>query len=168
MTISIHPFTEDHWPEIWSIMEGVFRAGDSFPNAVDTTEAQGLAYWVNPEKTIYTALNDTGQVVGAYYIKANNIGIAAHICNGGYMVAADARGQGIATQLCRHSQDVARAQGYLGMQYNLVVSTNTGAVALWQKLGFEIVGAVPNAFRHKTLGLVDAYVMHKGLVDTSS
>jgi RimJ/RimL family protein N-acetyltransferase len=37
------------------------------------------------------------------------------------------------------------------MQFNFVVSTNTAAVALWQKLGFAIVGTLPKAFRHQRL-----------------
>ena len=49
------------------------------------------------------------------------------------------------------------------MQFNFVVSTNTAGVALWKKLGFEIVGTLPKAFNHSRLGLVDAYVMHRFL-----
>jgi hypothetical protein len=44
-----------------------------------------------------------------------------------------------------------------------VVSTNTAGVSLWKKLGFAIVGTPPKAFRHATLGNVDAYVMHRFL-----
>jgi ribosomal protein S18 acetylase RimI-like enzyme len=49
------------------------------------------------------------------------------------------------------------------MQYNFVVSTNERAVRLWQSLGFEIVGTLPGAFAHPTLGYVDALVMFKTL-----
>ena len=49
------------------------------------------------------------------------------------------------------------------MQFNLVVSTNEAAVHLWQKHDFSIVGVLPEAFRHRRLGFVDAYVMHKKL-----
>jgi len=65
--------------------------------------------------------------------------------------------------MCEHSQDQARAFGYRSMQFNLVVSTNEGAVRLWQKLGFAIVGTLPGAFHHTRLGYVDAYVMFKHL-----
>ncbi len=167
MTIEIRPYRPSDWPEIWAFMEGVFRSGDSYPNAIDTTEAQARTYWINAEKTIYVALSaqgpSKGEIVGTYYVRPNSIGIAGHVCNCGYMVSPKARGQGIATRLCEHSQDVARVQGYLAMQYNLVVSTNLAAVSLWQKLGFDIVGTLPKAFRHKTLGFVDAYVMYKWL-----
>jgi hypothetical protein len=49
------------------------------------------------------------------------------------------------------------------MQFNLVVATNEPSVKLWQSLGFQIVGTLPGAFRHRTLGFVDAYVMFKEL-----
>ena len=80
------------------------------------------------------------------------------------MVAEIARGQGIATAMCRHSLQIAGELGYRSMQFNLVASTNRGAVALWRKLGFEIVGTLPGAFRHPHEGFVDAYVMHRSLV----
>jgi ribosomal protein S18 acetylase RimI-like enzyme len=49
------------------------------------------------------------------------------------------------------------------MQFNFVVSTNGRAVALWQQLGFDVVGRLPSAFRHPTAGCVDALVMFKPL-----
>ncbi|BBI60089.1 hypothetical protein HSBAA_13950 [Vreelandella sulfidaeris] len=65
--------------------------------------------------------------------------------------------------MCEHSQQQARELGFMAMQYNAVVAANEIAVALWLKLGFSIVGTVPNAYRHARLGLVDAHVMYKAL-----
>ena len=86
------------------------------------------------------------------------------MCNCGYIVAADARGRGIATTMCKHSQTVALELGYEAMQFNFVASTNEGAIGLWQKLGFDIVGRVPGAFKHPRQCNVDALIMHKRLV----
>lgn len=74
-----------------------------------------------------------------------------------------AQGQGVASQMCEHSQQEALARGFKAMQFNLVVATNQRAVALWQRMGFDIVGTLPGAFRHQKLGLVDALVMFKTL-----
>ncbi len=79
------------------------------------------------------------------------------------MVSERAGGRGIAARMCEHSQAEAVARGYRAMQYNLVVSSNEGAVHLWRKMGFAIVGTIPDAFRHPRLGFVDAYVMYKRL-----
>jgi ribosomal protein S18 acetylase RimI-like enzyme len=65
--------------------------------------------------------------------------------------------------MCEHSQAEAVRLGFLAMQFNLVVVTNVDAVHLWKKLGFQIVGTLPNAFRHRQLGFVDAHVMYKKL-----
>jgi len=102
-------------------------------------------------------------VLGAYYLKTNAAGPGDHICNCGYMVPPAARGKGVARAMCEHSQQQARELGFLAMQYNAVVATNEVAVALWQKLGFSIVGTVPNAYRHARFGFVDTHVMHKTL-----
>ncbi|NWO06960.1 MAG: GNAT family N-acetyltransferase, partial [Alteromonadaceae bacterium] len=96
-------------------------------------------------------------------IKTNQSGPGQHVCNCGYMVSANARGKGIATQMCEHSQKIALELGYKAMQFNFVASTNVGAVGLWNKLGFENVGCLPKAFLHPKKGYVDALVMYKWL-----
>ena len=111
----------------------------------------------------YVACDASGKIFGTYYIKPNQQGNAAHVCNCGYVVSEAARGMGVATLMCEHSQAVASEAGFLAMQFNFVVSTNTGAIRLWEKLGFQIVGTLPRAFRHPEQGLVDAHVMYKWL-----
>jgi ribosomal protein S18 acetylase RimI-like enzyme len=108
----------------------------------------------------YVAL-DQGKIVGTYHIKPNHPALGAHVCNVGYMVSSNARSRGIGRAMCEHSQIEARKLGFRAMQFNLVVTTNTGAIKLWQDLGFSIVGTLPKAFRHKKRGLVDAFVMYK-------
>jgi ribosomal protein S18 acetylase RimI-like enzyme len=103
------------------------------------------------------------RVLGTYYLKPNQPTLGAHVCNCGYVVAEQARGQGIASAMCEHSQSEARALGFRAMQFNLVVSTNEGAIRLWRKHGFAVVGVLPGAFRHARLGYVDALVMYKQL-----
>ncbi len=162
--IIIRAFQNSDWPDVWGILEPVFRAGDTYSFAADISESEARHAWVEVPAATFVAEGDAGQILGTYYLKANQPGQGAHVCNCGYVVEAAARGQGIASLMCRHSQREAVARGFRSMQYNLVVSTNEGAVRLWQRHGFEIVGTLPEAFRHPRLGYVDAYIMFKKLV----
>ncbi len=116
-----------------------------------------------PPAATYIAENADGNILGTYYIKPNQPTLGAHVANCGYMVAESARGRGVATQMCEHSQDEALRLGYRAMQYNLVVKTNEASVHLWKKMGFTIAGTLPGAFQHAGHGFVDAYVMYKEL-----
>ena len=146
--------------DIWTIFHEVVSKGDTYSFSTETDRKKALEIWIEKPAATYVAELD-GKVVGTYFIKPNQPGLGAHVCNCGYMVAESARGRGVATAMCLHSQAEAQRMGFLGMQFNFVVSTNAGAVRLWQKLGFNIVGTLPKAFNHKRFGLVDAHVMFK-------
>lgn len=96
-------------------------------------------------------------------MKPNQVDLGSHIANCNYMVAPHHQGKGIGNALCAHSIQFAKNKGYLAMQFNIVMSTNTHAVKLWQKFGFVIIGTTPKGFRHQELGLVDTYIMYKDL-----
>ena len=100
-----------------------------------------------------------GGILGTYYIKQNQPSLGSHVCNCGYMVSPLAQGKGLAKQLCTHSQKIAKELGYRAMQFNLVVNTNIASIKIWPKLGFEIIGRLPQAFNHPTHGYVDALIM---------
>lgn len=145
---------------IWAIFHEVVGRGETYAFSPETGRQEALEIWIGRSVAVYVAESE-GEVVGTYFIKANQPGLGAHVCNCGYMVAESARGRGVATAMCLHSQAQALRMGFLAMQFNFVVSTNTGALRLWQKLGFNIVGTLPKAFNHRELGHVDAYVMFK-------
>jgi len=149
---------------IWKIFHEVVSAGNTYAFATDLSRDEALSQWMKKPHRCYVA-EEEGTVVGTYYIKLNQPKLGAHVCNVGYMVATHARGAGIGHALCKHSVNEARQLGYKAMQYNLVVSTNEGAITLWKKMGFEIVGTLPRAFNHGQMGLVDAYVMYQWLGD---
>ena len=161
-TITIRPDTAGDSDPLWAILNAVIAAGDTYAFSPDMARAEALAVWHPPGGHTFVAERD-GRLVGTYLLKANQPGLGSHVANCGYMVAPEARGVGIGEALCRHSLDQARALGFLAMQFNAVVSTNLGAIALWQRCGFAIVGTVPRAFRHPREGLVDIHVMHRVL-----
>lgn len=147
---------------IAAIVLPIIREGATYTLAPDMSEVDALSYWMGADKETFVAERE-GAIVGTYYVRANQAGGGAHVCNCGYMTAAAAAGQGIARRMCEHSLAYARSRGYLAMQFNFVVGTNVRAIRLWQALGFEIVGRLPLAFRHPTCGLVDALVMYRQL-----
>src|SRR5690606_14596734 len=127
-----------------------------------TPESEWKKHWLSPDMETYV-LEQNGAVLGSYIIKPNHIGLGDHIGNCAYMVHPKAQGKGIGRQLCEHSLRRGKAMGFVGIQFNIVVSTNTAAVALWKKFGFEIIGTTPKGFRHPQLGLVDTYIMYLAL-----
>lgn len=155
------PNPSDH-DAIWAMLEPVIRAGETLAVPRDYSRDQALALWLAPERTV-RVLEENNVVLGIFYIRANQQGGGSHVANAGYVTATEARGRGIARHMCAASLDLARAQGYRAMQFNFVISTNSRAVALWQAMGFAIVGRLPAAFDHPSQGFVDAYVMHRTL-----
>lgn len=165
----LRQFRESDWPALWPILHETFRAGDTYAVDPRATEADLHRYWIESPLATYVAADPrTGQLLGTAYLRPNQPGPGSHVCNCGYVVAPAARGCGVATALCLHTQAEARARGFLAMQFNLVVSTNTPAIHLWRKLGFATVGTLPRTFRHPRLGFVDAYVMFKSLAPDPS
>ena len=161
--MNIRAATQQDWESIWPIFKGIVQAGETYGFAPNTNNAQAEHIWMDvPRKTF--VVEENGQILGTYFLKSNHAGPGDHVCNCGYMVSPLARGKGLATAMCEHSQQMALSLGYLAMQFNFVASSNEGAVRLWHKLGFETVGRLPKAFKHPQKGFVDAYVMYKWLV----
>ena len=144
------------------MFQDIVGRGDTYSFAPDTDEEEARRLWITAPQATYVAV-DAGHVLGSYYLKPNQPGSGAHVCNAGFMTVAEARGRGIGRAMGVHSMDEARRLGFLGMQFNFVASTNRGAIALWKDLGFEIVGTVPGAFRHPADGFVDVHVMYQRL-----
>jgi ribosomal protein S18 acetylase RimI-like enzyme len=121
-----------------------------------------LDYWFSPERHVYVAETE-GSIVGTMWLKANQPGLGSHIANAAYMVSPKAQGKGVGRAMAEYSIEEARRLGFRAMQFNFVVKSNASAVRLWQKLGFEIIGEIPEAFRHSNLGLTNSYVMYRKL-----
>lgn len=163
--IQIRPADEQDFDAMWSIFCAHVEAGETYPFTTDTSREASLAYWLGPAVTAFVAVASGARVLGMYRMAPNQTGRGHHVANASYMVSPAAQGAGIGRLLGEHSLLEARRQGFLAMQFNYVVSTNTSAVRLWKKLGFSIVGTLPKAFRHRRLGYVDAYVMYQLLQD---
>jgi len=158
----IRPATSDDAPAIWSIVGPTIRAGETYALPRDMSEADAPSYWMGSDRQTFVAVAD-GRIAGTYYLRANRAGGGDHVANCGYITDTAVAGKGVARRMAEHLIELARSQGFRAMQFNFVVSTNKRAVRLWQSLGFEIVGRLPLAFRHPSLGYVDALVMFQTL-----
>lgn len=148
--------------KVYASFVEIAAAGTSFAQEADLSRAEFELYWSGRGGEQWVACE--GDVfLGAYTLRANQPGRGGHVATATYLVSERARGRGVGEALGLHSLERARALGFASMQFNLVVSTNGPAVRLWQRLGFRIVGVLPEVFEHPELGRVDAYVMFQSL-----
>jgi len=160
--VTIRPAVPADFESMWPIFLAVVATETTYVFAPDTSREDAIAYWFGPGVTSYVA-EEGGQVTGMYKIVANHRDLGSHVANASFMVDPAAAGRGVGREMGVHCLREARRMGFLAMQFNLVVSTNEGAIALWKKLGFEVVGTLPKVFKHRERGLVDAFVMHRFL-----
>ena len=160
--LKIRPAAPGDGAALAGLILPVFRAGETYTIDRAIPEEDAVAYWTAPDKTVFVA-EDAGQVLGSYYIRPNQQGGGAHVCNCGFVTGAQAQGRGVARAMLDHALQQARVQGYRAMQFNFVVATNTRAIAIWQSAGFKVVGRLPGAFNHPNEGYVDALVMYRAL-----
>jgi ribosomal protein S18 acetylase RimI-like enzyme len=160
--LTIRPARAADADAIWRILEPMIRAGETYPLPRDMSREMALDYWRKPEHEVFVA-EDADGVHGTYFLRANGTAGAAHVANCGYVTGPWAQGRGMARAMCAHSFERARQRGFRAMQYNFVVASNTRAVQLWKDFGMQIVGVVPEAFLHPTLGYVNALVMYRAL-----
>lgn len=160
--VSVRLMEDKDLEPLYAIFSRVLSGGDVFPYPLATTFEEFKAIWLPQDSFSYVA-EAGGQICGGYYVKPQWPGRGAHVATATYMVAESARGRGVGLALGQSSLDQARARGYTAMQFNLVISSNKAALALWQKIGFQIVGTIPGGFDHVDLGKVDTHVMHRFL-----
>ncbi|SCL46267.1 Ribosomal protein S18 acetylase RimI [Micromonospora citrea] len=157
----IREFQEPDWAQVWPIVAEVVRARETFVYDPEMTAEQAYDTWVEaaPGRTVVAV--DGERVLGTAKMGTNRPGPGSHVATASFMVAREARCRGVGTALCRHAVGWARERGYAGMQFNAVVESNASAVELYRREGFAVVGTVPGAFAHPTLGRVGLHVMYQ-------
>lgn len=163
----IRPATDDDFANIWPIFHAIIAAGETYAFDPATTPEQARAAWMPAGGRVFVAERD-GRVVGTYLLKPNQTGLGSHVANASFLVDPASEARGVGRAMGRHCLRTARERGFRAMQFNLVVSTNTRAIGLWESLGFRILATLPGAFQHRRLGFVDAHVMFRSLLDLRS
>jgi L-amino acid N-acyltransferase YncA len=161
--MEIRPFTETDWPRVWPIVRDIVRAADTFVYDPAMTEAEARAIWIERPPGLTVVAAETERILGSAKMGPNRPGPGSHVATASFRVAAEGRGRGVGRALCQFALDWARQRGFAGMQFNAVAESNAGAVAVYRQLGFAIVGTVPGAFAHPTLGRVGLHIMYRPL-----
>ena len=161
--MKIRTATDSDCDAIWEIFREVIASGDTYPIEPNIPRDRALAYWFKHKAHVCIA-ESNGKIAGSYTLHQNQAGAGGHVANAAFIVAKDARGQGVGRAMGEHCLKEARRLDFRAMQFNFVVSTNESAVKLWQDLGMKIVGTLPAAFRHPTRGYIDVYVMYQEFV----
>ena len=161
--MEIRRFIETDWPQVWPIVRDIVRAADTFVYDPAMTEAEARAIWIERPPGQTVVATERGRILGSAKMGPNRPGPGSHVATASFMVPAAARGRGVGTALCRHALDWARERGFAGMQFNAVAESNTGAIGIYRRFGFDIVGTVPGAFAHPTLGRVGLHIMYCAL-----
>ena len=160
--LAIRPAGGTDRQAVSAIIGPIIAAGETYALPRDWSAEQALAFWFMPGHEVFLA-EVGGEVLGTFYIQANNQGGGAHVANAGFATAGHATGRGIARSMGRFALAHAKARGFHAMQFNFVISSNAAAVHLWTSLGFETLCRLPGAFAHPALGYVDALLMFRRL-----
>jgi ribosomal protein S18 acetylase RimI-like enzyme len=162
MTLNFRLASPSDSESLWEIIGPIIREGSTYVFSPDSSREKMLGYWMAADKKTYVAERN-GEVVGTFYLKANQPDRGSHVVNAGYMVSPKVAGRGIGKAMAEFSFLEAKRMGYYAMQFNYVVKSNIVAVRLWQKLGFELIGEIPEAFAHPKTGLSSVLVMYRKL-----
>jgi L-amino acid N-acyltransferase YncA len=162
--VLIRAATEEDWPRIYPLYSAVMAEGKTYPFPAGQTLDEARGWWMEqpPGQTV-VALADDGTLLGSAKMGPNRPARGSHIATASFLVEPAFRGQGTGRALAMYMIDWARASGYHGIQFNAVVETNHPAVHLWQSVGFQIVGTVPESFDHPDHGLVGLHIMYRKL-----
>lgn len=158
--LTVRPATPEDRNALWSMLEPVFCAGDTYAIDPAISREDALDYWTRHRA--YVAEAD-GQPLGTFYIRPNQQGGGAHVCNCGYVTARGAEGRGVARAMLDFSLAEAKRLGFEAMQYNFVLATNTRAIDTWMRAGFAEIGRIPRAFRLPSDTYTDALILHRFL-----
>ena len=147
--IIVRKYEEKDLPAMIRIWNKVVEDGVAFPQEECLDEKTGAEFFAAQTYTAVAENRENGQVLGLYILHPNNVGRCGHICNASYAVKKSVRGQHIGEKLVKHCIAQGKTCGFRVLQFNAVVKSNTGALALYKKLGFTQLGVIPGGFLNK-------------------
>ena len=163
MDIIVRGFTTKDLPSMTEIWNCVVEDGIAFPQEEKLNIENGLALFAGQSFTGVVEDKDTGEILGLYILHPNSMGRCSHISNASFAVKKESRGLHIGEKLVLHCLEKAKELGFRIIQFNAVVSTNHGAIHLYEKLGFVRLGTIPEGFLMKNGSYEDIVLFYKTL-----
>ena len=145
--MTIRAYHETDLNEMIPIWNEVVADGIAFPQEELLDEESGAAFFASQSYCGVAENNE--RIVGLYILHPNNVGRCSHICNASYAVSASCRGQHIGEKLVLDCIKNAKHLGFRILQFNAVVESNIHARHLYERIGFQQLGTIPNGFRMK-------------------
>lgn len=157
--MEVRPWEPADLPAMTAIWNEVVRDGRAFPQIEPLADQDEAAAFFASQTRAAVAVED-GAVLGLSILHPNNVGRCGHIANASYAVASEARGRGVGRALVTDSLAALAPCGFRGLQFNAVVASNRGAIALYESLGFTRVGTVPEGFLNLDGAYEDIHVFY--------
>ncbi|BAT51543.1 putative acetyltransferase [Nostoc sp. NIES-3756] len=164
-TVELDYIKNQEYEDVRKLLNYVIDEGKTYPQKQPLSQSEFAAYWLSKEAFVVRVSGDDGAykpqtILGSFYIKSNFPGRCSHICNAGFIVQPGLRGQGIGRFMGESMLLIAAHLGYEAVIFNLVFETNIPSISLWQSLGFDIIGSIPNAAKLADGKLVKALIMY--------
>ncbi len=161
----MHPEEQE---EVRKLLNLVIVEGKTYPQKQPLSQSEFAAYWLSQDAFVVRPVTDEDaqppkEILGAFYLKPNFPGRCNHICNAGFIVQPEMRGQGIGRFMGEAMLLIAASLGYEAVMFNLVFATNIASIRLWESLGFQIIGRIPSAAKLDSQKTVDALMMYRAL-----
>ena len=161
----MHPHESE---EVRKLLNLIILEGKSYPQKQVLTKLDFDAYWLLGHSFVVKSIvpnneSHPQEIIAAFYIKPNFSGRCSHICNAGFIVQPQMRGQGIGRFMGETMLAIAPSLGYQAVMFNLVFETNIPSIKLWESLKFQTIGRIPFSVKLEDNLYVDALIMYRRL-----
>ncbi len=153
----IRPIEEADWPQVHALLVEVASAGETYAMDVPQSVEETREFW-SGQQVVVAVDGDT--VLGSAKLGPNRPAQGAHVGTASFIVGTAARGRGIGRAMGEYAVEWHRANGFAGDPVQRRRLDQHRRVRLWQSLGFETIGTVPDAFRLPVGRYADLHVMY--------
>ena len=156
--VTFSTYSQAEVPQLTTIWNDILADGLEFARETPFSESEFSVFLA--KQTAVTCIYLDGSLVGFYILHPNDEGRRAHIANASFAMDKAFRGKGLGKQLVAHCLEEAREKRFKGIQFNAVVADNYSAIHIYQSLGFQLIGSVPDGFRSKDGSFHDLLIMY--------